>query len=277
MALLRMLLVLALAGGAIAVVTLLTVQEREEFVALHAESFEISGALSVASSTLTVAGANVPAKGSGAEPVEIGESRPWGTTTLTKSHWVYNVTIDEAAVDAVATGTFQVELTMNGASKGAVVVTQGSADATKVEGAVLGFDLGASLPGAPLFLVRITSYAVPVDYQDVTLKTTGGTAFYQGTTTNVNPAVSFPAARTLRLTVENDDNSLHQVSVFQAQTRLKPPAAADTNVDADGETATVVWAPPAAGAYQYRCEYHSSWNAALAKYTGMAGDITVTA
>lgn len=263
-AVLRLLAVVALAGAAIAVVTLLTVQEREELVALHAESFNLDGRIVFASSTVGNAGADQAAVGTDAEPVELAPANPAARTALTRGHWTYTVVVRENATGALTSGTFKVELTMNGDPKGYVVVRQGTAEAAQVEGVSATFDLGDALPPAPLFFLRVSSYTPVADLFEATVKT-APTSFYGSSAADVNPAITFPLGKTLKLTIENADNNLHNLALYSGPAKVAGPTPDVRNT---GQKQTLSWTPGAAGSFEYRCEYHAS--------LGMKGPLTVT-
>jgi hypothetical protein len=78
-------------------------------------------------------------------------------TALDAGDWFYKVQVVEASVAVVVTGAYQVELFQDGVSKGALHMTQVSADASAVEGASFKWSLGASLPANAAYVVKVTA------------------------------------------------------------------------------------------------------------------------
>lgn len=111
----------------------------------------VSSGMDLQAATLAAAGT------SAGSPVEIGVALGQANTALTAGDWFYSVQVQEATVDAVVSGAFQVELFQDGISMGALHMTQVSADASGIEGVAFKWDLGASLPANAAYVVKITA------------------------------------------------------------------------------------------------------------------------
>lgn len=82
---------------------------------------------------------------------------PTARTAIASGDWYYQVTVEEALIDSIASGSFTAELFEDGTSLGQLTITQNTADATAVEGVVLQWSLeSATLPSSAAYVVKIS-------------------------------------------------------------------------------------------------------------------------
>lgn len=111
----------------------------------------VSSGMDLQAATLAAAGT------SAGSAVEMGVTAGQGHTAMTAGDWFYTVQVQEAAIDVVGSGAFQVELFQDGVSLGALHMTQATADASALEGVAFKWDLGASLPANAAYVVKVTA------------------------------------------------------------------------------------------------------------------------
>jgi hypothetical protein len=77
-------------------------------------------------------------------------------TAITQNHWVIDVTIQESAVDSVATAKkFKVDVT--GITASTLYIEQATIDDSNIEGIVCTYDLGSDITGLTL-MITVTEY-----------------------------------------------------------------------------------------------------------------------
>lgn len=94
---------------------------------------------------------------SSGSPIEMASPNGAANTALSAGDWFYEVTVVEAAVDSLSSGAYKVELFVDGTSKGALYMEQGTADATASEGVAFQWSLGSSLEGTAAYVVKISA------------------------------------------------------------------------------------------------------------------------
>lgn len=104
----------------------------------------------VAPVALTITGGN-----SGGA-IEMGAVVGAANTAISSGNWYYTATVKELAAGTLSTGTFKVELFVDGVSKGALYMTQATADAAAIEGVTFKWDLGAALSSQSAYVTKIT-------------------------------------------------------------------------------------------------------------------------
>lgn len=111
----------------------------------------VSSGMDLQAATLAAAGA------SAGSPAEMGVAPGQANSALAAGDWFYSVQVQEATVNAVVSGAFQVELFQDGVSLGALHMAQVSADASAGEGVAFKWDLGATLPANAAYVVKVTA------------------------------------------------------------------------------------------------------------------------
>lgn len=128
------------------------------FSSIHGNNFEYDeSTFSVTSHGMDLQASALAAAGdSSGAAIEMASPKGAANTAVAAGDWFYQVSVDEAAVDSVASGTFKAELFVDGASKGALYMTQGTADATAAEGVKFTWSLGSELAGTAAYVVKVT-------------------------------------------------------------------------------------------------------------------------
>lgn len=111
----------------------------------------------ILSSGMDLQAATLDAAGTAGSPAEMGVAAGLANTALAAGDWYYRVQVQEATVNSVVTGAFQVELFQDGVSMGALHMTQVSADASAAEAVAFKWGLGASLPANAAYVVKVTA------------------------------------------------------------------------------------------------------------------------
>lgn len=186
------------------------------------------------------------------DAIEISEAMTPAGTPVSRGHWTYVVTLQEAAPDAAPEGAFDVTLSVPGARERVVRLVQDVSDPLLPEGARVSFDLGWELPEQPLFVLTL----VEVDTGPIFELTSGVDGDLQYVWTmdgEENPTIHAAADEEVTFTITNGDGTVpHNLRVLDGS---DPPPTSE-NVDELGETATLEWTPPAPGSYVYECRYH---------------------
>jgi len=162
------LLILVASGIAIGHLTI-----NVERTALFAERIEVDERWMITSMGINVALKNKDPLGTSSTPLEIAPSPyPEANTMLQKDHWTYVIVANESAVNSITSGIFKFQLSINGIPNAEIFLKQGTADASKVEGATLIFDIGEDLEMETVFLIKVTEVGgTPVPGLGVVLST----------------------------------------------------------------------------------------------------------
>lgn len=255
-----------LAAGAL-VRAAVEVEPNESLDTAFAERVSLAHRFEVTATELGRAPLDLPAIGTPGAPAEIAEAPAPAGTAVRRDNWTYTVTVLEREADTVKSGRFEVHLLWNSREVGVVHVQQNVSNPLLREGARVTFDLGATRPEAPLFLVRVhvivpegASYRLKsVIDVDAATKWQGVGGDIDG---KINPALNGTAGLPMEIRIENGDGATHNLLVRD------PDGETVARSDDIGlnERAELTWTPEGAGAYSYECEYHSDT---------MTGDIDV--
>jgi hypothetical protein len=80
-------------------------------------------------------------------------------TAVGQGDWFYQADLKEKTAGSLGSGTFKVELFVDGVSKGALFVTQGVSVPLSVEGVALKWSLGPTLASYAAYVVKVTQVA----------------------------------------------------------------------------------------------------------------------
>lgn len=154
---LGMVLLLVLAAAVAGAATVSTTQT--SLASIFGEVSTVSTDLTTSTNGIGVVSTSLTAVGdTSAGAVEMVAALGTAQTNGTIGNWQYSVDVQESAVDAVASGTFQVELFIDGTSQGALYMTQGTADDLSTEGVTFTWDIGSDLTtGGQSYVVKVTA------------------------------------------------------------------------------------------------------------------------
>lgn len=262
---------LALAG--VAAAGTLSVNQRIEKTALHAERYTLADSFVVDTSPgLSPAASTIPATG----PKELSPVFATLHSGAAQDAWVYTVIVKEVSVGAVPAGNYTIELQVDGVPYATLELKQEFAEPNQTEGVRASFGLGPSIGTSALYYVVVKPVLVnvpPIEYtleskaatQSLPLRWEGVGAPINGAT---NPTLNVTFGTPIRVTAKNGDAGLHNIGFVPSATSTTPiPGTSFTgNIPTSGEV-VITWTPGAAGTYYYRCQYHES----------MVGQVSVNA
>ncbi len=101
-----------------------------------------------------------PTSGAGTtshEAVEMDTANATAHTALATDDWFYHVYVAETDADGISEGILEVQLFVDGESRGALYMVQATADPTEEEGATFRWSLGPTLASTAVYLVKVRS------------------------------------------------------------------------------------------------------------------------
>jgi hypothetical protein len=260
------LVILCVALGGVAAAATLTVQQRQEASALFAERVEVGEAFVIENGSFFPVAETLGGIGLPGAPIELAHDATV-RTALSRDHWVYAVTVREAGAGLVTSGTYSLELFLDGRAMGVLHVTQAAADPAQVESVRAAFDVGTALAPASLYYVIVKPVGVAGPTISLTVRSNpnGNLTWVgvgSGTEGVVNPTLTLAAGSLLLLTGRNADDLTHDLGLKTAGNALVDPPGWTPDFDASGEEETLVWIG-ISGTYTYQCRYHPTMKGTL--------------
>lgn len=157
---------------------------------------------------------------------EISEAMTPAGTPLSRGHWTYVVTLQEATPDAAPSGAFDLTLSVPGARGRPVRLVQNVSDALLQEGARVSFDLGRDLPPQPLFVLTLVK-ATP--QFELTSGVDGDLQYVWTAGTEENSTLPAAAGEEIAFTITNGDGTARTTSGSSTATIRRPPRRTSTS------------------------------------------------